>query len=118
MTIQEMEMQKLVVFSDMEFDDSHGGSPWDTTYESLEKLFQAAGYPNVVDIVFWNLRSSCSVPVKSKNSKGVALLSGFSAALLKTFLSGDLAEFTPSAQLAAILDLPAYAGLKVVADDE
>ena len=116
-TIQEMNQQKLVVFSDMEFDDSYDGPPWQTTHESLEKMFQDAGYPTMIPIVYWNLRSSTSVPVKSKNSNGVVLLSGYSTGLLKFFLKGELSAFTPSAQLAAVLDLPIYAGLKVIEDD-
>jgi hypothetical protein len=55
--------------------------------------------------------------VKSKNSNGVVLLSGYSAGLLKVFLKGELSAFTPSAQLSAVLDLPIYAGLKVIEDD-
>ena len=116
-TVQEMNQQKLVVFSDMEFDDSYDGPPWQTTHESLEKMFQDAGYPTMIPIVYWNLRSSTSVPVKSKNSNGVVLLSGYSAGLLKVFLKGELSAFTPSAQLSAVLDLPIYAGLKVIEDD-
>lgn len=80
-------------------------------------MFKKAGFPEAVPICFWNLRSSGSVPVKSKDSRGVTLLSGFSAGLLKSFLSGNLEEFTPSAQLAAIVDLPAYANLRVVLEE-
>jgi hypothetical protein len=71
----------------------------------------------MIPIVFWNLASSSPIPVASKNSRGVVLLSGFSAGLLSTFLSGKLENFTPIAQLTAILTMPAYAELKVVEDE-
>jgi hypothetical protein len=80
-------------------------------------MFEDAGFPSVIPIIYWNLRSTKSAPIASKDTVGVTLLAGFSAGLLKTVLGGNLAEFSPIAQLNAILNLPAYAGLKVVEDE-
>jgi len=41
--------------------------------------------------------------VQQAQTRGVLLLAGFSAGLLKSFLAGRLEEFTPAAQLASVL---------------
>jgi hypothetical protein len=111
-TIEEMKHHGIVIFSDMEFDDATDGT-WDTIHEKIVTLFQEVGYPTVPRIIYWNLRASRSTPV-AKDTKGVVLLSGFSPHLLNCFLEGDLREFTPMAQLRAVLDKPAYALLRTV----
>jgi hypothetical protein len=109
--------QALVIFSDMEFDDSFTThDPWETVHESILSKFVSAGYPQIPKIVFWNLRASQSIPIQKKETIGVVLLSGFSSGLLKSFLSGNLDEFTPEAQLKAVLDKEIYASLVVAAD--
>ena len=52
--------------------------------------FKFAGYPEIPTIVFWNLRDSRSTPVANTNTKGVSLLSGYSAGLMRKFLNGQL----------------------------
>ncbi|XP_052625526.1 uncharacterized protein LOC111887907 [Lactuca sativa] len=105
-------VERVFVFSDMEFDqasetsrysaryhrwetDSDSDSeeevdeapvdPWETDYEAIERKFKSCGYAKVPEIVFWNLRNSKSTPV-TVDRKGVALLSGFSKNLLTLFL--------------------------------
>ena len=95
----------------MEFDVAMQGT-WNTTHEQIVAIFLKAGYPTMPRIIYWNLRGSRSTPV-AQDTKGGVLLSGFSAQLLKTFLSGDFSAFTPIAQLRAVLDKPAYAALRV-----
>jgi hypothetical protein len=108
----EMAQQGIVIFSDMEFDQAIDGD-WKLTHKQIVDIFSDAGFDDIPRIIFWNLRESRSVPV-SKDTKGVSLLSGFSAQLLTSFLSGDLSEFTPIAQLRAVLDKPAYANLRIM----
>jgi hypothetical protein len=120
-TRAEMKHFGLVIFSDMQFDEAIGGwdddgdddgnERWETTYEKILAIFEEAAYP-MPKMVFWNLRATHSVPV-AQDTKGVVLLSGFSAGLLKSFLAGDLEEFTPNAQLRAVLDHKAYSSLRV-----
>ena len=76
----------------MEFDQARGNgeSKWDTIYERCQKTFKKAGYPDLPTIVFWNLRASRSTPVADTNIKGVSLLSGYSAGLMRKFLNGQL----------------------------
>jgi hypothetical protein len=111
-TNAEMENQGLVIFSDMQFNMAIHGSSWDTTHAQIVQIFRGAGYTEMPKLIFWNLRSTGSLPVQ-QDARGVILLSGFSAQLLKSFLAGDLAAFTPAAQLRSILDMPAYGRLLV-----
>ncbi|CAA7389589.1 unnamed protein product [Spirodela intermedia] len=81
-------IKRLFVFSDMEFDEASENS-WETDYEAIQRKFGENGYSSSVpEIVFWNLRSSRSVPVVG-DQKGVALVSGFSKNMLTVFLDGD-----------------------------
>lgn len=78
----------LLILSDMEFD--HCGRL--TNMQSLRKKYAAAGY-ELPKVVFWNLNSRTqNIPVRH-NEKGVALVSGFSPAILKSILAAQ--EFTP-----------------------
>ncbi|KAM0789935.1 hypothetical protein ACM66B_006775 [Microbotryomycetes sp. NB124-2] len=87
--------QYLYVFSDMEFDDAQQGSKnmYATHHEIISQEFVDAGY-ELPQIVYWNLAArsdSHSKPVTS-NDQGVALLSGYSASLIKVFLEGHVVE--------------------------
>uniref|UniRef100_A0A0E0LE48 Uncharacterized protein n=1 Tax=Oryza punctata TaxID=4537 RepID=A0A0E0LE48_ORYPU len=87
-------VKKVFVFSDMEFDQA-SSRPWETDYEAITRKFNEAGYGCAIpEVVFWNLRDSCSVPV-TVNQKGVALVSGFSKNMLKLFLRGGYETMTP-----------------------
>ena len=116
MTAAQVAAMCVVVFSDMEFDEGRnaGGVPWQTAHEAIAQSFANAGFgASPPKIVYWNLRDSASVPVQ-QHREGVVLLSGFSAALLETFMGGRLDEFTPQSQLAAVLAKACYQRLRVV----
>jgi hypothetical protein len=82
----------LVVFSDMQFDAAEGSTnTWDlVAQEKIEIMFQEKEF-QVPHMVYWNLNSSESsgFPAHTE-TKGVTMLSGFSQASLKSFLSGNL----------------------------
>ncbi|KAF8652656.1 hypothetical protein AX16_004262 [Volvariella volvacea WC 439] len=109
---QEDMIKRLFVFSDMQFDqsvhDRVGGyystyrmtaeeaeekasSRWTTMYDRIEKEYKEAGY-EVPEIVFWNLMNAGPGEAQGatkqveKDRKGVAMMSGFSPALLKVFM--------------------------------
>ncbi|KAK3320454.1 hypothetical protein B0T19DRAFT_429646 [Cercophora scortea] len=108
-------VKRVFVFSDMQFDEanregwgedgSDGRRDWSTSYERVEAAFKAAGY-EVPELVFWNLaggRAGYAAggetggdPVAPKpaeaDTKGVALVSGYSQAMLKTFLYNEEEE--------------------------
>ena len=99
MKLPPTEMVKtLFIFSDMEFDQC-GGRAYETDYQLVKRKFETAGYP-LPAIIFWNLRGDGkrSKPV-TKNEKNVALISGFSGQMLKTFLEGGEFESPYSAML-------------------
>ena len=88
-------IKRLFVFSDMQFDVSHnsyhsrrGLTSWETTYDFIEDAYTKAGY-EVPQIVFWDLSGRTvgpkTVEVES-DRKGVAMMNGFSPALLKVFM--------------------------------
>ena len=86
---QEDMIKRLFVFSDMQFDASRGGHKvaWETTYDFIEAEYRKAGY-EVPQIVFWDLNATTgrkTVEVES-DRKGVAMMNGFSPALLKVFM--------------------------------
>lgn len=81
--------ETILIFSDMQFDRcAHIDM---SAHEMIKLAFEKSGYtaPNVV---FWNLNAYDNVPVKF-NDSGVALVSGFSPAILESILSGE--DFTP-----------------------
>jgi hypothetical protein len=97
------EMPKTVlILSDMQFDScvTHD----DSAIEMIARKYENAGY-NMPKVVFWNLRDAGNVPVKF-DASGVALVSGFSPAIMKSILAGK--EFTPEAIMMDTIMNPRY----------
>ncbi|KAG8874158.1 hypothetical protein FRB97_006106 [Tulasnella sp. 331] len=88
-------VKRVFVFSDMQFDcarqeaERQEGIAWDTCHEQIVKEFEDAGY-DVPEIVYWNLsgRATAAKPI-TKDTPGVAMVSGFSGNLLKVFMEKD-----------------------------
>lgn len=89
--VRQKDMPKyLVILSDMEFDQADRG--FGTAFETLAMLYEAAGY-KMPKVVFWNLAArEDNVPVRY-DEKGVALVSGFSPAVLSAILGAK--QFDP-----------------------
>jgi hypothetical protein len=90
-------VKRLFVFSDMQFDAADGagrdaGAGWETNHDAIARVYAEAGY-DVPEIVYWNLAGELqTVPVEAER-KGVALMSGFSPAMMKVFMGeGQEAE--------------------------
>lgn len=83
-------VKRLFVFSDMQFDEaaSGGDEGWETNHDLVEKAYKEAGY-GVPQIVYWNLAGENTrmrtFEVEAER-KGVAMMSGFSAAMMKVFM--------------------------------
>lgn len=88
---QEEMPEMLLIFSDMQFNQCTTYD--DSAMQMIKRKFEAAGY-KVPAIVFWNLNAKDNAPVKATDS-GVALVSGFSPAVVKAVLSSDTDQFTP-----------------------
>jgi len=90
---QEDMIKRLFIFSDMQFDEcssSSSAGAWETNYDAIEKAYKAAGY-EVPQIVYWDLSTgegTRTVEVES-DRKGVAMMNGFSAAMLKVFMGEE-----------------------------
>ena len=95
----------LVIFSDMQFDQcvTHD----DTALAMIERKYNQAGY-QIPRVVFWNLRDSGNVPVRF-DTRGTALLSGFSPAVVRAVVAGDMDNFTPEAMMLRTVMVDRYA---------
>jgi len=66
---------------------------WETNQDVIVRAYAEAGY-DVPDIVYWNLAGQLeTVPVEAER-KGVALMSGFSPAMMKVFMGEDAGKET------------------------
>ena len=90
---QEEMPQTLLILSDMQFDQCARFD--DSAMEMIARKYAEAGY-TMPNIVFWNLNAHDNVPAKF-NEQGIALVSGFSPAIVKGVLAADLDNFTPEA---------------------
>lgn len=101
--VSEADMPKyILILSDMQFDNCTKHD--DSAMSMIERKYEAAGY-NMPKIVFWNLNSHGNVPVEF-NRKGVALISGFSPAIMKSVLAAN--EFTPRSIMLDTINVPRY----------
>ncbi len=96
--------EMLLIMSDMQFDRCARFD--DSAMKMMERKFEAAGY-ELPKIVFWNINAADNVPVKY-DTRGVALVSGFSPAIMKAVLSADTTQFTPEAIMRKAIDIPRY----------
>lgn len=101
---QEEMPNMLLILSDMQFDSCARFD--DSAMEMITRKFTEAGYA-VPSIVFWNLNAYDNVPVKY-DQRGVALVSGFSPAIMKAILSGDANKFTPENIMLSAVMIPRY----------
>jgi hypothetical protein len=86
----------IMILSDMQFDDHSISGTDATALEMARQKYRDAGY-KCPSIIFWNLTARPSAdqsPVKM-NDRGVAIVSGFSPAIMASVLSADAEEFTP-----------------------
>lgn len=93
---QEDMPQNILILSDMEFDECAEGNNESTLSKKLfsviESRYKAAGY-KLPRLVFWNINSRTNtIPVK-ENELGVALVSGYSTAIIKMVLSNSTDPF-------------------------
>jgi hypothetical protein len=101
--LDQAQIPDLLVVSDMQFNEAeHGycekGGKWESSYSKIAQLFHDLGLElngspmHAPQIIFWNVRSDTVGFPASAKQKGVMLLSGFSPALMKFILSGEMEE--------------------------
>lgn len=102
---QEDMPEMLLILSDMEFNQCTERS---TNFQAIERKYEQAGY-KMPKLVFWSLNGrNGNVPIQY-NQDGVALVSGFSPAILKSILSAK--EFNPVSVMDATIMTPRYDAL-------
>jgi Domain of unknown function (DUF2828) len=95
----------ILILSDMQFDTCTTYD--DSAMEMIERKYTAAGY-KMPAIVFWNLNASYgNVPV-SFDKSGVALVSGFSPAIMKAVLAADFDTLSPETIVRDAVGIPRY----------
>ncbi|AFN37532.1 hypothetical protein pp2_299 [Vibrio phage phi-pp2] len=91
---QEEMPTKLLIMSDMEFDQANTGGGWygrgeRANFDAIKAMYARAGY-EMPQLVFWNIRGRLgNVPVKAGEA-GTALVSGCSPSILTSLLGGEL----------------------------
>jgi hypothetical protein len=90
--VSQDEMPKaLLIMSDMNFDQCSRFD--DSAMQSIKRNYEEAGYTTPI-VVFWNINAQDHAPVKY-DTRGVALVSGFSPTIVKSVLAADLNNMTP-----------------------
>lgn len=91
----------LLVLSDMQFDADQMFDM--SAYQMIGREYQDAGY-EMPRIVFWNLDAHDNMPVRFDQT-GVAMVSGFSPAIMKSILRADTDSLSPvKIMLDAVMD--------------
>ena len=106
---QEHMPAKILIISDMEFNDSCISGHSVSAMEKIKVLYEQAGYKRP-DIIFWkvNILTMENCPVKY-DEQGTALISGFSPSILTSLLGGDM---TPVNIMLKAVNAPRYDRVK------
>lgn len=94
----------VLIMSDMQFNSCRSND--DSAIQMIRRKYEDAGY-EMPQIVFWNLNDYGNKPVKF-NDSGVALISGFSPALMGSVLSVDMDKFTPESVMLKTINKDRY----------
>ncbi len=79
--------KRLVIISDMQFDQACGSNCW-TNLETIKAKYRLAGY-TMPEIVFWNVGRSVSGAAPAPDTQaGVVMLSGYSKNLIPILING------------------------------
>ena len=95
---------KLLIISDMEFDQC--GTQ--TNLEGIRERYWAAGY-TLPEIVFWNVNGRMNNVPAQTSDEGIGLVSGFSPAILKTILAGQVVD--PVQLMRDAVDIERYSNI-------
>lgn len=102
-------LEKLYILTDMQFDSATSNNN-KSVFENVKEKFESHGY-KLPDLIFWNVSSFSTFPVK-KDEINTYLVNGYSPAILK-YLK-DIKNNTPSDLMSNVLNSGRYD--KVVPD--
>lgn len=92
----------IVILSDMQFNQCVSGG---TAMQAIDTRYAAAGYKRP-KVVFWNLNSREGTNPATIGDNGVALVSGFSPAIMKSILNGK--DFSPEGIMLDTVNIERY----------
>jgi hypothetical protein len=97
----------VIVLSDMQFDACVRYD--DNAMGMIKRKYSEAGY-KMPAIIFWNLtaRSSADQSPIKMNDKGVAIVSGFSPAIMAAVLGANPDDYTPYAMMLKVINNSRY----------
>jgi len=105
--LQEEMPTKLLIISDMEFDQACGRY---NNFDAIRVMYADAGY-NMPAIIFWNVNGRLgNVPIKA-NTPNTALVSGYSPSILTSILGGK--DISPYSVMMETIGKPRYNCIKV-----
>jgi hypothetical protein len=91
--------ERILIVSDMEFDQARGYNYWngrtkddETLFGTISAKYTRAGY-KLPKLVFWNVASRTGTVPVQENENGVALISGYSVNVAEMVMSGKLDPF-------------------------
>ncbi|MNN45222.1 hypothetical protein D3C81_1595460 [compost metagenome] len=93
----------VVILSDMQFNECITTNG--TAMQAIDARYQAAGYVRP-KVVFWNLKAHNGTNPATINDAGVALVSGFSPAIMTSILNGK--DFSPEGIMLETVRKPRY----------
>ena len=98
---------KIIILSDMEFDEaSQQGQASQTFFDTMKDKYAREGV-QMPSIIFWNIASRSNYPVRV-NEWGTVMVSGFSPSIMKHVLKGG-GEITPFQMMLQALGSDRYA---------
>jgi hypothetical protein len=77
---------KLLIISDMEFDEADSNR---TNLDLIRDLYAESGY-KMPEIIFWNVNGRAGNSPAQVRDKGIGLVSGCSPSILKSVLKGEI----------------------------
>lgn len=98
-------IEKIFIFSDMQFDEATNKSKNKTHYTLLKEKFNSIGL-TLPKIIFWNLRADTKDFPVCCDENGVILLSGYSPSLLLTIIDGN--DINPLSVVLSIINSERY----------
>ena len=110
LTSEEVSNLVLVIFSDMQINESGNEAVNATMWNRIKKMYASYGYNKVPHLLFWNLRKTNGFPCLSTDA-GASMFSGYSAALLNHFCDKGiefLQDVTPWKMLLDVLNHERY----------
>lgn len=101
---------KILIVSDMEFDDAISDGKSVTAIEMIRDKYEESGY-EMPDVIFWNVQSrGKNVPVRYDET-GTALISGFSPSIMTSILGGN--QIDPVSIMNQTIDSSRYLAVSV-----